>query len=226
MTSITRLMPAMALVFALACGASAPPATVPSPESGDSAPQIAAGISRDTPTAGSTNRIDKEKQAGLQTTANAPSEKKEQGPGTSDASTPGHTPKEAATSQPPLVSANHGSLPSPDTGVSGIGPISDEQVVMELRRAGISTSGWDTNFKLRSVDYDDILAGGPGKDGIPSIDAPIFQTVTEADGWLDGREPVQVVHIDGDARAYPMQIMMWHEVVNDTVGGEPVVITY
>ena len=87
-------------------------------------------------------------------------------------------------------------------------------------------AGWDTNFNLRSVDYDDILGGGPNKDGIPAIDAPIFQTVTEADEWLDGREPVQVVLIDGDARAYPMQIMMFHEIVNDTVGGEPVVITY
>ncbi len=105
-------------------------------------------------------------------------------------------------------------------------PISEEQARRELRKAGILTTGWKTNFTLRSIDYGDLFSGGPGKDGIPAIDAPKFETVAESDEWLDDREPVQVVNLNGDARAYPMQIMMWHEVVNDTVGGEPVVITY
>ena len=72
----------------------------------------------------------------------------------------------------------------------------------------------------------EITGGGPGKDDIPPIDQPKFETVSEANDWLVDREPVQVVNIDGDARAYPLQIMIWHEVVNDTVGGEPVVVTY
>ena len=50
--------------------------------------------------------------------------------------------------------------------------------------------------------------------------------MAEAGKWLTDREPVQVVNIGDDVRAYPLQIMIWHEVVNDTVGGEPVVVTY
>ena len=124
---------------------------------------------------------------------------------------------DAATSTP---------APTVNAGAAAIAPVSEEQALAELRRAGISPRGWRTNFTLRSVDYGDISGGGPGKDGIPAIDAPRFETVAEADEWLDGREPVQVVNIGGDARAYPMQIMMFHEIVNDTVGGEPVVVTY
>ena len=92
--------------------------------------------------------------------------------------------------------------------------------------AAFSTFGWSTNFQLRSVYYSEIIGGGPGKDDIPPIDQPVFEPVAEAGQWLTDREPVQVVNIGDDARAYPLQIMIWHEVVNDTVGGEPVVVTY
>lgn len=96
----------------------------------------------------------------------------------------------------------------------------------ELRRAPFSTDGWATDFTRRNVVLADITSGGPPRDGIPSIDSPRFVTVQEAAEWLDGREPVQVVEIDGDARAYPTQILIWHEIVNDTVGGQPVAVTY
>ena len=85
---------------------------------------------------------------------------------------------------------------------------------------------WATDFTRATIDYADIVTGGPPKDGIPSIDAPQFESVADADQWLDDREPVQAVHLNGDARAYPVQVMVWHELVNDTVGGEPVVITF
>ena len=146
---------------------------------------------------------------------------------------PPPTPLPQATSRPemdsspaPTRAATEAPTPAPSGGEADIVPVSEEQARQELRKAGILTTGWKTNFTLRSVDYGDIFSGGPGKDGIPAIDAPKFDTVAEADQWLDEREPVQVVNLNGDARAYPMQIMMWHEVVNDTVGWEPVVITY
>ena len=85
---------------------------------------------------------------------------------------------------------------------------------------------WSTDFSRTSIDFDEIMTGGPPKDGIPAIDQPVFESVGDADGWLEDLEPVQVVDIGGDVRAYPVQIMVWHEIVNDTVGGEPVVITY
>ncbi len=85
---------------------------------------------------------------------------------------------------------------------------------------------WATDFSRTTISFDEIMTGGPPKDGIPAIDDPQFESVADADAWLDDLEAVQVVDLNGDARAYPVQIMVWHELVNDTVGGEPVVITY
>lgn len=85
---------------------------------------------------------------------------------------------------------------------------------------------WATDFTRATIAFDEIMTGGPPKDGIPSIDDPQFESVADADEWLDELEAVQVVDINGDARAYPVQVMVWHELVNDTVGGEPVVITF
>ncbi len=85
-----------------------------------------------------------------------------------------------------------------------------------------------TDFNKRSIDLGEIMSGGPPKDGIPSIDRPRFVTVaqmTRAKG-LPGTEPVIAIRINGDARAYPLRILMWHEIVNDTVGGVPVTVTY
>jgi hypothetical protein len=71
-----------------------------------------------------------------------------------------------------------------------------------------------------------VVSGGPPPDGIPPIDDPQFISVSDADAWLNDVEPVLVVDVDGDVRAYPIQIMMWHEIVNDTVGGVPLAVTY
>lgn len=83
-----------------------------------------------------------------------------------------------------------------------------------------------TDFSRHSVPYDEILSGGPPKDGIPSIDDPKFETISYADLWLGDREPVILVRVGDDARAYPIQVLMWHEIVNDEVGGLPLTITF
>jgi hypothetical protein len=75
------------------------------------------------------------------------------------------------------------------------------------------------------VDLAEIRSGGPPPDGIPSIDEPAFITAAEVD-FLAENEPVLALDIDGDVRAYPVQILMWHEIVNDTVGGIPIAVTY
>ena len=87
-------------------------------------------------------------------------------------------------------------------------------------------SEFSTDFSKHSVPYSEILSGGPPKDGIPSIDAPRFQSTNEADEWLDDREPVVFVQVNDEAKAYPIQILMWHEIVNDTVGGEPLLVSF
>jgi hypothetical protein len=90
-----------------------------------------------------------------------------------------------------------------------------------------NTSYWPkTNFCLHSIDYDDILSGGPPPDGIPAIDAPNFESVSEADTWIGDDWPVMFFQHEGDARAYPLAILMWHEIVNDEVGGLPVALTF
>jgi len=83
-----------------------------------------------------------------------------------------------------------------------------------------------TDFNRHTVPYGEILSGGPPKNSIPAIDSPKFVTVTEAKDWLKDVEPVILVQVGGDARAYPLQILMWHEIVNDSVGGVPLTVTF
>lgn len=86
-------------------------------------------------------------------------------------------------------------------------------------------SNWKTDFTRTSIDFRELQAGGPPKDGIPSIDQPTFIKVRAA-RWLSGREPVLVVSHRAETKIYPIQILMWHEIVNDVVGGRPTAITF
>ncbi len=83
-----------------------------------------------------------------------------------------------------------------------------------------------TNFGQHTVPYSEILSGGPPKDGIPAINHPHFVSVSDADAWLKPVETVIFVEVGDDARAYPIQICMWHEIVNDVVGELPLVVTF
>lgn len=97
----------------------------------------------------------------------------------------------------------------------------------------LSTDEEKNIFKLslgqeikHTVPLDKILSGGPPQDGIPSIDNPKFQSVQEADEILEDSELVLGLNINGDIRVYPLQILVWHEIVNDVVGDQPVAVTY
>ena len=76
------------------------------------------------------------------------------------------------------------------------------------------------------VPPDKIVGGGPAKDGIPSIDHPKFVSVEEASKWLGDDELVLAMTHKGVERVYPLQILVWHEIVNDMIAGDPVLITY
>ena len=89
-----------------------------------------------------------------------------------------------------------------------------------------STFGWKTDFSKHSVPYSEIISGGVGKDGIPPIDEPKFESVLEADVWLTDGDPVAFLQIDEQVRAYPLRILNWHEIVNDEVAGVPVAVTF
>jgi hypothetical protein len=90
----------------------------------------------------------------------------------------------------------------------------------------VNGDNWITDFSKLTVPLDEIVSGGPGKDGIPALDRPSFETVREAGKWLANEDPVAVVRIDGEVKVYPLQILIWHEIVNDEVGGVPVSVTF
>ena len=88
------------------------------------------------------------------------------------------------------------------------------------------TGSWNTNWERRTIELNELRHGGPPRDGIPPIDDPKHVSADEAEAWLEGNEPVIAFIRGTDARAYPLQILIWHEIVNDRVGGDPVLITF
>ena len=193
------------LIIAAACSA-APDAPQPPQEAASAAPQAAAA-----PTEAPTPA---DREAGTAqeapSTAPAPEGSKSQ-PST----------ESGATSEPTPAALEA----APETTVAEATPAVEEGKEPEVSFP-FSTFGWKTDFSKTSIDFSELFSGGPPKDGIPSIDDPTFEAIGEVGDWLGDREPVLALEINGDARAYPVQILIWHEIVNDTVGDKPVVVTY
>jgi hypothetical protein len=112
----------------------------------------------------------------------------------------------------PAVSINSGSIANSITNTGSINPTS-------IAKA-------DEEKKNNIVPLDQIVSGGPPPDGIPSIDKPKFISIQGANKYLEDSELVLGLSINGDVRAYPLQILVWHEIVNDKVGDVPVAVTY
>jgi hypothetical protein len=89
-----------------------------------------------------------------------------------------------------------------------------------------STAGWKTDFTKRTVAWDEVLSGGPPKDGIPAINQPTFESVATARERLAEQSPVLFFAHGSVTRAYPLDILIWHEIVNDVVDGQPVAVTF
>lgn len=91
-------------------------------------------------------------------------------------------------------------------------------------------SSGDFDLSKHSVPLEQIVPGGPGKDGIPAILKPVFISAQEAAfrKFFPLKEEDRVLGLSwgGEAKAYPIKILNWHEIVNDTIGGKPVVVTY
>jgi hypothetical protein len=87
----------------------------------------------------------------------------------------------------------------------------------------LGLSGFNLNNAI--IPQDEILSGGPPKDGIPAILEPNFVKPAQA-AFLDRSDHVIGVRIGQQARAYPIKILNWHEVVNDTLNGVPIVVTF
>jgi len=129
----------------------------------------------------------------------------------------------ATTGKPPIPTAPPTQPPEPTQVPT---PTASPTLSPDEQPPGGAQFEFRTDFSKHSVPYSEILSGGPPKDGIPAVDRPAFVSASEADEWLKPAEPVVFFQIGDDARAYPIQIFMWHEIVNDTVGDVPVVITF
>lgn len=86
-----------------------------------------------------------------------------------------------------------------------------------------SMNGFD--LSRSSISIDEIFAGGPPRDGIPAIDQPSFIRANQVDFLSDEDIVIGLLHGD-TARAYPLRILVWHEIVNDVIGETPVAVTY
>lgn len=134
----------------------------------------------------------------------------------------------------PIVTQTIGSVPNnSDVGESVAGSDSMEGNVggsenpFEGIRLQFNPDFWpETDFSKHSVEYTEIFSGGPPPDGIPAIDNPIFEDVGAANRWLGDDWPVMFFELNGDVRAYPLAILIQHEIVNDVVGDVPVTLTF
>ncbi len=119
---------------------------------------------------------------------------------------------------------------SPDAPSPGESPGSQSEVSTTAEPQNVpNVQGWNTDWSKATIDLSELrrgLAASDPRDGIPPIDEPKLETVAEASEWLDDREPVALAEAGGEARAYPLRILTWHEVVNDELGGLPVAVTY
>ncbi len=129
------------------------------------------------------------------------------------------------------------STPPPDPTTRAAEPVPTSPPVSSANRecgdpfegnfANFATRFWlSTNFCKHSVDYSEIFSGGQPPDGIPAIYDPVFESVGAADEWLEDEWPVMFFEANGEARAYPLAVMIWHEIVNDEVGGQKVALTF
>jgi len=89
----------------------------------------------------------------------------------------------------------------------------------------IGLTAWD--FANHSIPLNEIISGGPSKDGIPAIDRPRFVPAAKASRtFLEDEDRIIGLVVNGKKKAYPIKILNWHEIVNDSIGGRHVVITF
>ncbi len=84
---------------------------------------------------------------------------------------------------------------------------------------------WRTNWGIRLIALDELGQGAP-RDAIPALSNPLYVTLEEASAIYDDQEPVVQVKINGDVRGFPLEILTWHEIVNDVIGGIPITVTF
>lgn len=98
-------------------------------------------------------------------------------------------------------------------------------VVASCTNQGSSNSNLQED-KVGEVPLDEIISGGPPRDGIPPIDNPKFVDAKKAKDFVKDDTLGILVKVDNNIRFYPYNILTWHEIVNDEVDGKPLSITF
>ena len=101
----------------------------------------------------------------------------------------------------------------------GIPIIRDDYVPSDIGRY------FTTLWGIRIIDVDDLRVGAP-RDAIPAIFSPDYLTMEQASQTYEPQIPLVQVRLGDDARGYPLGILIWHEIVNDTINGRPITITF
>lgn len=136
-------------------------------------------------------------------------------------------PPTGASSEPTFTPLPDATAAASSTPHSDSDPVRNCSDPFDGDQINFTASFWPTtNFCIHSVAYSEIFSGGPPPDGIPAIDEPVFESVEAADEWLQDEWPVMFFEANGEARAYPLAILIWHEIVNDEVGGQKVSLTF
>ena len=102
-----------------------------------------------------------------------------------------------------------------------------DRVIVESKTRTISPVPGDFSFDVmrHTVPLSEIRGGGPPKDGIPALVDPAIVSPANARG-LHPQDQVLGVHLEGLSKAYPIRILNWHELVNDQIGGRPILVTW
>lgn len=104
--------------------------------------------------------------------------------------------------------------------------ISSPQTETTPRNMQYASDNLSTNTSISSIDLVEVLSGGPPKDGIPAINNPQFQSISEANEWLlDESLGVFYTH-NNKTRFYPYPILVWHEIVNDQIDDQNIAVTF
>ena len=104
--------------------------------------------------------------------------------------------------------------------------LTPEETARTLGTASISPDAWRTDFSRVTADLSSAVVVADGRGPIPVITEPRYETIAQADAWISSNEPVLAAFVGDQPRAYPLRLLIWHEVVNDWLGGSPLLVTY
>ena len=107
-----------------------------------------------------------------------------------------------------------------------VSDLTPEETARTMGEASISPDAWRTDFSRVTAGLSDSVVVANGRGGIPVVTEPRYEATEQADSWISDNEPVLAAFAGVEARAYPLRLLLWHEAVNDWLGGSPLLVTY